>query len=172
MIDIDSKWREYNRFVIPGEPVTWKRPGIGRRRVRFDTQVDLKRAMGWHLRSVMRDKPPLNQPIAVLLKFYFKRLKKKVKYPINRRDLDNLSKLVLDAGNLITWHDDEIIVQLHASKEFSDTPRTEITVFVEKDSAKEGEDGWKTQIRSRKAGDGMPRSQIRKKTKTHKPRGR
>ena len=146
------------KFVIPGEPVTWKRPGIGRRRVRFDTQVDLKRAMGWHLRAVMRSNPPLDAPIAVFLKFYFKRLKKKVKYPINRRDLDNLSKLVLDAGNLIVWRDDELIVHLCACKYFSDTPRTEISVFLFNEEKEE--DGRKTQVRSRKAGNRMPRSQI------------
>jgi len=160
----------FNQFVIPGEPVTWKRPGIGRRRVRFDTQVDLKRAMGWHLRSVMRSTPPINQPFIISIRFYFKRLKKKVKYPINRRDLDNLCKLVLDTGNLLIWEDDELAVQLHAYKEFSDTPRTEIIVYLvdgDEDVSlttleeEGGEDGRQTQVRSRKAGNRKPRCQIR-----------
>jgi hypothetical protein len=135
--------------------------------------------MAWHLRGVMQRQPPIDQPFAISIRFYFKRLKKKVKYPINRRDLDNLCKLILDTGNLLVWRDDELAIQLHAYKEFSDTPRTEIIVYLVEEEEKDvslatskegGEDGRQTQVRSRKAGDGMPRSQIRKETKKTKQR--
>lgn len=47
----------------------------------------------------------------------------------SRPDVDNLVKLVKDALNEITYKDDSQIAVLMASKQYSDTPRTEVKIF-------------------------------------------
>jgi Holliday junction resolvase RusA-like endonuclease len=45
---------------------------------------------------------------------------------INKPDIDNLIKFVLDCGNGILWKDDSSISQIEAVKIYSKYPRTEI----------------------------------------------
>lgn len=46
------------------------------------------------------------------------------------RDLDNLVKFYLDCGNGILWHDDRQIIEIFTTKEYSNTPRTEISMEI------------------------------------------
>ena len=46
--------------------------------------------------------------------------------PTTKIDIDNMCKSVLDALNKIAYDDDGQIVELHARKLYSDTPRAEI----------------------------------------------
>jgi Holliday junction resolvase RusA-like endonuclease len=74
----------------------------------------------------------------VALKFYVKPPKATPKWkipymdreyirPNKSPDLDNFTKLTLDALNGILWEDDRYIVEIHASKFYtSEKPRTEI----------------------------------------------
>lgn len=47
---------------------------------------------------------------------------------VKRPDLDNLVKTVCDALNGIAFEDDSALVQIVASKIYSENPRTEITL--------------------------------------------
>ena len=71
-------------------------------------------------------------PIYLKLHFYLKRAKQdKRKYATRRPDLDNLAKLVMDAGNGILWRDDAQIVCQEFSKSYASSegsPGIEITV--------------------------------------------
>lgn len=85
---------------------------------------------------------PIENPIIVELYFYMKRPKshyrsgkfsniikdKSPKHHITKPDVDNLAKLVLDAGNDFLWKDDSIIVNLIANKCYGQKPRTEIII--------------------------------------------
>ena len=46
----------------------------------------------------------------------------------HQKDLDNEIKYILDVGNEILWRDDRQIIEIHAHKVYSSTPRTEIMI--------------------------------------------
>jgi len=108
------------RLVIPGPPV----PKARARTVRGHSYTPartaaaekaikaLALAAGW---------TPLDGPVAVTLHFYVPDRR--------RRDIDNLTKLVLDALNGIAWHDDSQIRCLVARRSHTpDSPRTDVDV--------------------------------------------
>ena len=82
----------------------------------------------------------LKGAISISLTFYMKRPKHhyrtgrhknklKAKSPVlhvNKPDIDNLIKFVLDCGNNILWEDDSTICQIEAVKRYCKYPRTEI----------------------------------------------
>jgi Holliday junction resolvase RusA-like endonuclease len=47
---------------------------------------------------------------------------------VQKPDLDNMIKYILDCGNKILWHDDAEIYNITATKFWSKTPRTEIKI--------------------------------------------
>ncbi len=51
-----------------------------------------------------------------------------IKRPVVKADIDNYTKGVLDALNNIIYHDDSQVVDLYASKFYSDKPRVEIEI--------------------------------------------
>lgn len=66
---------------------------------------------------------PMEGPLKVSLRFYFKRPKKCLKcYKDTRPDIDNLVKLVCDALNGLAWKDDGQIVILEAYKLYCQHP--------------------------------------------------
>ena len=48
--------------------------------------------------------------------------------PVSRPDIDNYAKAVLDSLNGIVFADDALVVELHSSKRYSDSPRTAVSV--------------------------------------------
>lgn len=50
-------------------------------------------------------------------------------YHTKKPDLDNLNKLVLDAGSGILWVDDSLICCLSSRKHYGETPKTEIRII-------------------------------------------
>lgn len=69
-------------------------------------------------------------PLKVNLAFFISRppsIPKKRQYPVTRPDIDNYTKLVLDALNQYLFEDDSQIVELHATKAYG-TPRIEIEI--------------------------------------------
>jgi Holliday junction resolvase RusA-like endonuclease len=84
---------------------------------------------------------PLTGPLVLTLKFYRAKgipsTKKGLESalrgdirPIKKPDIDNLSKLVMDAMNGIFWKDDAQVVEKHSYKHYSENPRIEVTVEV------------------------------------------
>ena len=73
-------------------------------------------------------------PMWVTMTFYMNRPKaaKKRVHHVIKPDLDNLAKGVLDglAGTL--FYHDQGVVGLYLEKEYSDNPRTEVTIHLEK----------------------------------------
>jgi Holliday junction resolvase RusA-like endonuclease len=84
-------------------------------------------------------KKPFTEQLSVSLKIYRqipKSTTKKdralflagIKRPVVKADIDNYSKSVLDALNDIIYKDDSQVVDLYASKYYSDNPRVEIII--------------------------------------------
>lgn len=103
------------------EPIAKGRPVFGKgftytpKRTR-DAEKNLKILM----RSQFKHKP-LESSIKIEIVFFMKRPKIcKRAYPSTRPDIDNLIKMVTDAGNEILWKDDNLIVQISARKEYGE----------------------------------------------------
>jgi len=75
--------------------------------------------------------PLFKGAVSVHLIFDFirpKSVSQKREYPTVVPDLDNLTKLVLDAANKILWDDDSQIVQIYAGKRYA--LKASITIMV------------------------------------------
>jgi Holliday junction resolvase RusA-like endonuclease len=110
-----------------GEPVPKARARVTRRGT-FTPAKTLHAEMAWEWLMRGRAQTPTREPIILEANFFLS----------NRRrcDLDNLLKLVVDAGNGIVWNDDSQIVELVAHKHVDrDQPRTLLRVWrtVEED---------------------------------------
>jgi len=108
------------RFTVKGDPKPKGRPRAGNGFIY--TPPETRRAENTvKLAAKLAKARPLHGPLSVELRFF--RATKR------RCDLDNLSKLCLDALNGIAYRDDDQIVSLAASKSHDPTnPRTEVTV--------------------------------------------
>lgn len=77
-----------------------------------------KAGVGWQAKAVIRE--PLSCPIAVTLRVY---------RPAKRGDLDNYSKVLLDALNGVAYEDDGQIVEIHAYRhDDKSNPRVEVEI--------------------------------------------
>jgi Holliday junction resolvase RusA-like endonuclease len=88
---------------------------------------------------------PLEGPLELSVTFYFKRPQSWLKarrdavddgetpWYMGKPDLDNLVKLVKDAGNGILWRDDAQVVRLDADKVYGPENETIINVFTAKE---------------------------------------
>ena len=117
-------------FTVPGPPVPWERAGrVGSRyftkpRTAAHKQKIAIAAMAAGVRVI--EKPGV---VAVTMHFYLPRPKRgKYKHPIDRRDVDNLAKAVLDALNGLAWDDDGQVCILTGRKSYDNEPSTEITI--------------------------------------------
>lgn len=130
------------KFTIYGEPVAKGRPKpttIAGHAVMY-TPTKTRKAENNLRAQALPFKPesPLTQPIHILMDIYVKMPKASKRKtsdmlsglmrPAKRPDIDNYVKLVLDALNGIFYVDDNQVVELHARKWYSDTPRIEITI--------------------------------------------
>lgn len=131
------------RLTIPIEPVEQARPratrmGAGIRIYDPPKVSKYKRAIAKQAR-LLYDGEPLDGPLKVHLKFYrhIQKSVSKKEYalrasgahrPTVKPDVDNYVKSTLDGLNGLLWADDNQIVDLIASKFYSDNPRVEIEV--------------------------------------------
>ena|SRR5690625_818752 len=132
------------KFTIPGEPVPQGRPRAGKTRygktIMYDPQnsKDYKQFVSLIARQ-HAPKTKLEGALFVRMKIYRqipKSTTKKdrelflagIKRPVVKPDIDNFTKGVLDALNNIIYHDDSQVVDLNASKYYSDKPRVEIEI--------------------------------------------
>ena len=130
------------KLHIRGEPVAWARAGRGGKLTFTPArQKEAMRAIQWHAGQAMGDKPPFQCALHVDLVFTYawpKSTSKRRKQlspvgKMSRPDLDNLTKLVCDALNMIVWEDDSQITFLTAAKQYSDVPGVELSVRREGD---------------------------------------
>lgn len=70
-------------------------------------------------------------PLAVIIRAFMPRPKKGAKaFHIGAPDADNISKIILDALNGVLWHDDAQVVEVFASRRYSDEkPHVIVTVY-------------------------------------------
>jgi len=118
-----------HEFTFAVEPVAWSRPRVARSGHMFNApkmrlaQQDLK----WLMKSQFK-RFPLAGPLRVGIVFSITKPKSvKRDIPAVKPDIDNLIKLVIDAGNKIIWEDDNLIIEITARKEYGE-PRIRLTV--------------------------------------------
>lgn len=131
-------------FIVPGNPIGLKRHRTmraGDKLIQYDPSKGDK---GDFLAKAMANRPevPLDEPLQVVLKFFFVRPKSHFrtgKYADELKpnapcwhtkipDADNLAKFICDSLNGIFWRDDSIVCKLIVTKQYSNVPRTEITI--------------------------------------------
>lgn len=123
------------KIVVYGEPTPKGRPKV-RVRGRYAqmyTPEATREAEDSFMAQAIKLKPetPIEGPLSVSIAFYKikpKSLPKYVKYWTKKPDLDNMVKLVLDAMNKVFFQDDAQIVELVATKQYDDVPRTEVII--------------------------------------------
>ena len=133
------------QITIKGNPIAQKRHRYKRpssRIISYDPNSRDKQAFAMQL-ALAKPKQPFSVPIVLSVIFHMKRPKKhyrtgkfsnqlKKNSPtayINKPDIDNLLKFVMDSGNKILWKDDSVIVGVMAKKKYSEDPRTEIEIW-------------------------------------------
>lgn len=122
------------KYVILGEPISWKRPGG--MRYRYDMQKNEKLLTGIELERQHGDKPLYTGPLDVELSFFVsypqKISRKAVRvmkdWVITTPDLDNLEKYILDCCSGILYPDDKFVVKKLGIKVYDLNPRTEIII--------------------------------------------
>lgn len=132
------------KYVFEITPVAQGRPKFTRRGHAYDPPKSrkFKRELASIAKEQLNEYPFYageHVPIEVHLKFYVPMLKSfsKIKReralngslrPPKRPDIDNYIKGTLDSLNNLFWHDDGQIVEIHAGKYYSDTPRIELEI--------------------------------------------
>jgi Holliday junction resolvase RusA-like endonuclease len=112
-------------FVHDGVPVAWERAGFNRKSGAMFTPKktrDAEEALAWAFHRARNRRKPFHDSVAIVALFYV---------PTRRRkDLDNLKKLVLDAGTKSgIWLDDsQVIAQASFIELDARRPRTVIAV--------------------------------------------
>lgn len=102
-------------------------------------QVHVYKAQLAQSAQLMYHDEPMDGPLKVTIRFFRniqqsdskKRQRQKAEgsiRPIKKPDLDNYIKSTLDGLNGILWVDDNRIVELNTSKDYSDHPRIELEV--------------------------------------------
>lgn len=127
-------------ILIPGRPVPQGRgrsvPTPRGRRVKDpDRSAQFKRSAKVYMlkaRSGSARPFPVDQPVAVVLRFYYAGTRVEAYWKRTGPDIDNLTKAILDAANGTLWVDDRQVAQLVAEKRFAaqgEMQRTEMEVY-------------------------------------------
>ena len=126
-------------FYVNGEPVAQPRHRIASRG-RFATAYIPKshaiHAWKWAIEEEARREaerigwvPLKGEPLAVVMWFYFRQPKSNnTRHHVQRPDLDNLAKAVLDALHGIAFLDDACVVDLRLQKEWANQSGLEVEV--------------------------------------------
>ena len=131
-------------YIVYGEPVGKGRPRFARRGnfvstyspQKTKTYEDEIRMMA---RAAMGASEPLDTPVTVAIYIrvgipasYSKQKRKDalsgVLKPTKKPDLDNVAKCFLDSMNEIVYLDDKLVVNLHVTKVYAETPAVEVMV--------------------------------------------
>lgn len=124
-------------------------PPLGKERVRFvkatgraftpERTVNYESRVALAGQTAMAGLPPMEGPVEVHIAAYVpiaQSWSKKrqaaalagTERPTKKPDIDNLIKSLADGLNLVVWIDDSQVVQVTATKHYSDRPRVEIRV--------------------------------------------
>lgn len=108
-------------ITLPGAPHAKQRPRLTRGRGAYKPDAAQERAIAWQLKAQWRE-APLEGPVALYACFWMPDLR--------ARDVDNLLKALLDAGNAAgLWGDDRQVGAILALRYLSrENPRTELAV--------------------------------------------
>ena len=135
-------------FTIPGVPVAWARARRNGNRYFNDAKTaDYAEAVRWAAQEEMGGEEVMEGPVAVRMSFGFpvpkswsKKLKAAalngIRTPAVKPDLDNLTKLILDAIQAdkkrapygVVFIDDKQVVEVFATKRYSTRPGVTVTV--------------------------------------------
>jgi Holliday junction resolvase RusA-like endonuclease len=122
---------EVVRFTVPCEPVSKGRPRVvmsrGGRPHAFtpDKTLRAEKVVGLLGRAAMRGQSPLSCLLSVDLSFHSSIIRRD-----RQPDIDNLTKLVLDALNEVIWVDDVQIEEMNVRlRRGAAEPRTEVLVY-------------------------------------------
>jgi len=131
----NNQERARMEFTIFGVPVPKGRPRVACRGkfATMYTPKETRQAEEDFIRQSAEHKPkkPLEGSLGVMLWFYKKKPKsypKKVTQWTTKPDIDNLTKLALDAMNGLFYHDDAQIIELYVVKKYDEIPRTEVNI--------------------------------------------
>jgi Holliday junction resolvase RusA-like endonuclease len=120
-------------FVIPLEPIAWKRTGVSfKRKHIYDMQRNEKLASGIHFVSQMNNEPEFSKPLYCDIIFYMRipiYKKDRHTYPFVKPDIDNLLKYYFDVMTEVhIIADDSLICKVCAIKQYDKNPRVELTL--------------------------------------------
>ena len=126
-------------FYVNGEPVAQPRHRIATRGKFSTAYIPKGHAIhGWKyaVEEAAREQaerigwvPVKGEPLAVVMRFYFRQPKSnKTRHHVQRPDLDNLAKAVLDALHGIAFLDDACVVGLRLQKEWASQSGLEVEV--------------------------------------------
>ena len=127
--------------TIPGRPIAKGRPRVSPHGGVF-TPARTKEAEK-HARACLKAEcpEPLTGPLSLAVSFNFKYTQRWTKpdreaadngwepWDEGKPDLDNLLKLIKDAGNGVLWSDDSQVVEVEAVKVYSAEDTTTVNVF-------------------------------------------
>lgn len=124
--DSDAIEKPVLALTMPGDPTSKGRPRIGKRGHAYtpDKTRTAERVAALLVRQALAGRRPAGFAtgcFAVTLEFFTKGWQ--------RRDLDNLTKLVLDSCTGLIWDDDSQVTELHCRMTWADPePRTVLTI--------------------------------------------
>lgn len=117
-------------FTVPGEPVSKSRARFtkrGSKTVAYTPErtKEGEERVAWSYRSRCKTGVPTDPEIAYRVEARFYNGTRQ------RRDVDNMVKLVLDGLNGVAWVDDDQVLQIEATKSWvpKDEARTEVRIF-------------------------------------------
>lgn len=115
------------RFTVDGEPRSKARPRLGRGGNVYTPRksAQAEEEIGWAFRQVAGSYTPHKNDTFGLCALFFAATRQ-------RRDVDNMLKLISDGLNGIAWVDDAQVVEMSGRKTYVDRPdeaRTEVLVY-------------------------------------------
>jgi Holliday junction resolvase RusA-like endonuclease len=124
-------------YCIPGKPIPWQRPKVGRFGKSYDPQKEVKEEVGWIIKHQHGRLPLFKGSLSLEIVFYMpipeswstvKKQKFNAHYHISRPDFSNMLKFYEDVCQGILYHDDCLIATVTGSKIYDPEPRTVITI--------------------------------------------
>lgn len=142
-------------FTVPGDPVGKGRPRFVRGTGRTYTPENTAKYENLVRLAFIQEHQgftPINSAVEIIIRAFFQIpeswSKKKKTAAINgellkttKPDLDNIVKSITDGLNGVAWTDDVLIHAINASKDYSTTPRVEVSIYYSEETEEPGNGG-------------------------------